>query len=235
MHMQDLNTNRNQIFALDAEAIVTTVQRIQDDLNLLPGLNLPSLKADETAIIIIDMINGFALEGSLASPRVGALIEPISNLIEKCQGMKKVFVCDRHSENAAEFSSYLPHAVEGTEEALIVEVLYKLQDAQTSVIFKNSTNGMMTHEMQAYLAANPEINNFILVGDCTDICVLQFALSLKTYFNEINVQKQVIVPMNLVDTFELEVTAHDGDLMNLFAFYNMKMNGIAIYSHINLI
>lgn len=226
------NNNKKWELETDKEQIIFTIMRIEQDLKQLQALPITSLKPEETAIIIIDMINGFTTSGALASPRIDALVDPIANLMKHSGGMKKVFICDRHPEQATEFESYLPHAIEGTNEALIVEALYKLQDEQTSVIFKNSTNGMMTREMQAYLEANPDIQNFILVGDCTDICVLQFGLSLKAYFNEMNVNKQIIVPMNLVDTFDLEITAHHGDLMNLFAFYNMKMNGIQLYSEI---
>lgn len=228
MAIQETQKSDKFVLDLNMDQVANTIAQIQADLNLVPDMHLTSLKADETAIIIIDMINGFALNGSLSSPRVGALIEPIANLMTASQGMKKIFICDRHPENATEFASYLPHAVEGTDEALIVESLYQLQDEQTSVIFKNSTNGMMTRGMQAYLESNPSISNFVLVGDCTDICVLQFALSLRAYFNEMNLLKQIIVPMKLVDTFDLEATSHHGGLMNLFAFYNMKMNGIQL-------
>lgn len=232
MSNQGFNMNVQMASAFNSEQVMKVIGNIEKDLQQSPTLILPDLKVDETAIIIIDMINGFALEGSLASGRVEALVEPIAALMKASKGMNKVFVCDRHPENAVEFSSYLPHAIQGTNEALIVEPLYALQDEHTSVIFKNSTNGMMTKAMRQYLEANSSISNFVIVGDCTDICVLQFALSLKAYFNEMNIEKSVMVPMALVDTFDLEVTSHDAALMNLFAFYNMKMNGVSLYSNI---
>jgi nicotinamidase-related amidase len=204
------------------------IQKIHDDLIKVPSLSLSELEIDKTVIVIIDMIKGFAIEGALSSKRVTRLIEPIAGLIEMSKGAKKVFLCDRHSENSSEFLSYLPHAIQGTEEALIVDELYALQDELSSVIFKNSTNGMMTKEMRHYLEANPEIKHFIIVGDCSDICVLQFALGLRAYYNEKNIQKDVIVPMAMVDTFNLLDTQHDAGLMNLFTFYNMKMNGIML-------
>lgn len=217
---------------LDIEQAVDMLEAIQDDLKLMPTMKFNFYKADETAIIVIDMINGFALEGALASERVEQLIEPIAGLLEAAQGMKKVFLCDHHLVTSAEFESYLPHAIQGSDEALIVQRLNELQDEQTSVIFKNSTNGMMAPPMQHYLQAHPQIKQYILVGDCTDICVLQFALSLKAYFNEQNEDKAVLVPMALVDTYDLPTAHHGASLMNLFAFYNMKMNGIKLFSDI---
>ncbi len=227
-----MNLNDQPVSAFNVESVMQVIHNIESDLKQRPALPFAELEVSETAVIIIDMINGFALEGSLSSERVEALIEPIAELMKASKGMNKVFLCDRHPENAVEFSSYLPHAIQGTSEALIVEPLYSLQDEHTSVIFKNSTNGMMTKDMRHYLEANSSLKNFVIVGDCTDICILQFALSLKAYFNELNKDKQIMVPMALVDTFDLEVTSHDATLMNLFAFYNMKMNGVSLYSSI---
>ena len=39
-----------------------------------------------------------------------------------------------------------------------------------------------------------EIDAYIITGCCSDICVLQFALTLKTYLNAQNIDKKVIVP-----------------------------------------
>ncbi len=33
------------------------------------------------------------------------------------------------------------------------------------------------------------IDNIIIVGDCTDICIYQFAITLKSYFNQHNIEK----------------------------------------------
>lgn len=225
-------TTMNVSSDAEEERILKTIRAIKSDLDEYPDLEFNGLSKEESIIIIVDMINGFAVEGPLASPRVGGLIEPMTHLLKHSEGIKKVFLCDRHQEHSGEFGSYLPHAIQGTDEALIVKELYELQDMQTSVIFKNSTNGMMTKEMRNYLEAHPKVKNYIVIGDCTDICILQFALSLKAYYNEINLSKNIIVPMSLVETFELKETRHDADLMNLFAFYNMKMNGIELYRNI---
>lgn len=220
-------------FRGSSETMLNTIKRIQMSLEALESVEIGAFEREKTAIIVVDMIKGFALSGALASERVEGLIEPIEALLKSANGMKKVFLCDRHLETAAEFGAYLPHAVEGTDEVMIVDQLYALQDELTSVIFKNSTNGMMAPGMSDYIKAHEsQIDNYIVVGDCTDICVLQFALSLKTYFNERNLIKEVIVPASMVETFDLEVTNHDAELMNLFSLYNMQMNGIRVVKHI---
>ena len=60
----------------------------------------------------------------------------------------------------------------------------------------------------------------------------QLALTLKAFFNESNIKSRIIIPIRGVETFNLEGTNHDGDLMNLFALYNMKINGIELVTNI---
>ena len=70
------------------------------------------------------------------------------------------------------------------------------------------------------------------MGDVTDICVFNFVNTLKAYFNEWNVKARVIVPIKGIETFQLDATYHDAELMNLFALYNMRMNGIEVVEDI---
>ena len=98
------------------------------------------------------------------------------------------------------------------------------------MIFKNSTNGFLEPKFHEWLATHPSVNQFIIVGDCTDICVEQFAITLKTYFNTNNRPSRLIVPIACVETYDLDV--HAGDLMNVIALYKMMMNGIEIISHL---
>jgi len=43
---------------------------------------------------------------------------------------------------------------------------------------------------------------------------------------------EVMTFTTLVETFDLDATNHYGELMNLFALYNMEMNGVKIYKNI---
>ena len=47
-----------------------------------------------------------------------------------------------------------------------------------------------------------DLRSVMIVGCCTDICVLQFALSLKGYINQNDLGIEVIVPKNQVATFD---------------------------------
>ena len=65
-----------------------------------------------------------------------------------------------------------------------------------------------------------------IVGCCTDICVLQIALSLKTYFNKLMLDKDIIVLKDLVATFDSNV--HDAKVYHSFALSLMRNAGIIV-------
>lgn len=197
------------------------------------NIDLDSLNKDNTALLVVDMIVGFVYSGIMSSPRVASIVSNITDLNEKLQGCKKVFFLDAHEEDAQEFDSYPMHCVVGTEEAeLITELKTEYsKGTETTYVYKNSTNGFLSSEFQDWIIKNEdELDNYIITGCVTDICVMQLALSLKAYFNENNKNKRVIVPINSVETYD--GGSHDGDMMNLFALYNMHINGIEIVENI---
>ncbi len=221
-----------EIWKIDSERVLKTIEAIELELGAAKDLCLDTLEEEGTAILIIDMIKGFAKEGCLSSNRVNGLIPRISELLSSSKKINKVFLYDSHPQDAIEFQSYPVHAVCGTEESQIVDELSQYIDKNSVIIHKNSTNAMMTQELRDYLTKHLEIDNYIIIGDCTDICILQCALGLKSYFNELNISKKVIVPYRYVDTYDLDVNHHEAELMNLFALYNMKINGIELYKGI---
>ncbi|QDF64722.1 cysteine hydrolase [Mycoplasma nasistruthionis] len=69
-------------------------------------------------------------------------------------------------------------------------------------------------------------NEFILVGCCTDICVMQLALSLKTYLNKIESEQKIIVFQNATATFD--TPEHEASTYHEFALNIMKQAGVKI-------
>lgn len=208
------------------------IKAIENDITG-KSLELNSLDKNRTAIFIVDMVNGFTYNGALSSPRVSEMSKNIIELNEKTKGFKKVFFLDSHVENSQEFVNFPAHCIKNTDEALLIPELIKFTEEENSVcIEKNSTNGFFSEEFQNWLKSNiEETDNYIITGCVTDICILQFVLSLKAYFNEYNKNKRVIVPKNSVDTYD--GGSHDAYLMNLFALYNMHTCGIEVVEKIN--
>lgn len=197
-------------------------------------IELNSLDKDKTALFVVDMVVGFVYSGVLSSPRVAAIVNNIADLNKKTKGIKKVFFLDKHEKDSQEFKYFPQHCVKDTEESeLITELKTEYSEGlDTYYVEKNSTNGFHSSVFQDWLKKNEnEVDNYIITGCVTDICVLQFALSLKSYFNEKNINKRVIIPKDCVETYD--VGSHDGYLMNLFALYNMHVSGIEIVEKIN--
>lgn len=208
------------------------IRKIEAELNG-KTFDLSSLDKDRTALFVVDMVNGFVYSGALASPRVAAKIEDIVELNKKMKGYKKVFFLDTHNENSQEFRSFPMHCIKGGHEAELISEL-KTEDSEgeeTFYIEKNSTNGFHSEGFKQWLKKyENEVDNYIITGCVTDICILQFSLTLKSYFNEKNIDKRVIVPVNTVETYTFGT--HDGDLINLFALYNMHTSGIEVVDKI---
>jgi len=208
------------------EKSTETLSEIHKWLDSLENLDIKELDSRKTGLIMIDMTNGFAREGALKSERVEALIPEIMKLSSLCDSykVKKVALTDYHKPDSREFDSYPPHCIEDTMECEVVEEIKGLGGYE--LIRKNSTNGFLESGFEKWMKANKEIDCFILTGDCTDICILQLATSLKAWFNQKEKASRIIVPISGVDTYELGI--HNGDLMNVMSLYNMMINGVEI-------
>ncbi|HOM03778.1 MAG TPA: isochorismatase family cysteine hydrolase [Acetivibrio sp.] len=213
---------RNEFLQKSNETIIS----ILDMLENLPVVKLDEIEADKAVLVIIDMTNGFAKEGALKSDAVKELIPKICELGEICNKFKipKIAFADCHTDESPEFDAYPKHCLKGTAESEIVDEIKNI--GGYTLIEKNSTNGFLEEAFRNWLLANPDIDTFILTGDCTDICVQQFAITLKAYFNMKNKRARVIVPLNAVDTYDLGL--HDRNLMNVMAAYNMIINGVEV-------
>lgn len=214
--------NKNEFLKRSVE----TLGEIFDMLAKLPAIQLKDLQGKQTALVIVDMVNGFAREGALKSSRVEGLIPEMAELSKACGELRitKLAFADCHTIASPEFDAYPAHCIEGTSEGEIVDELKEI--GGYTLIPKNSTNGFLEEEFHKWLKENEHINTFIITGDCTDICVQQFAVTLKSWFNMKNKKARVIVPVNTVETYDFGL--HDGDLMNVMALYNMVINGIEV-------
>lgn len=214
------------------EDVMEAIRKIQEELKG-KTLKLTSLDKERTALFVVDMVNGFVYLGALSSQRVADIVCNIEELNKKTLGYKKVFFLDTHSKDSKEFLSFPPHCLKGDREADLVDALRMEESCgeETFYIEKNSTNGFHSEGFKKWLEQyEDKVDNYIITGCVTDICILQFSLTLKSYFNEKNLEKRLIVPVDSVQTYSYGT--HDGDLINIFALYNMHINGIEIVDKI---
>ncbi len=202
------------------------LSELYDQLAAKPRLKLDDFDPSSTALVIVDMINGFVKEGPLSSENALKIVPQITEFLKTCsaRGFSCLFFADRHTEKSPEFGAYPVHCLAGTEQCEPVSEIAEAGGYR--LIYKNSTNGCQEPEFQRWLEENGGVSNFLITGCCTDICVLQFALSLKTEFNRRNRASRIIVPMDLSATYD--APGHIADFIDLVSFYNMHTNGIEV-------
>lgn len=201
-----------------------------NEINGLPTMSLSDFAPEKTAMIVVDVVNGFIREGAMASPLVEDIIPAVAKLMDKCNKAEipVVAFADCHKEDCSEFASFPPHCIENTSESELVDELKKV--GGYFLMKKNSTNGFHEKIFKQCLIQNPTTNTFIVVGDCTDICVMQFCLTLKTWYTQQNRNIDIYIPVNAVETYD--APGHDADFMNIAAYKLMKDSGIRFVKEI---
>ena len=176
------------------------------------------------AFISVDMIEGFCSTGPLASPRVGAIADGIAQTLSAAYAAgarNLVLLEDSHEANCAEFDAFPPHAIKGTDGANTIPQLRKLPFFDELKIFrKNSLSAAYCTEFNEFIAQNPHINTFVVLGDCTDLCVYQLVSHLKLSANEANIRRRVVVPASLVATYD--APGHEGDFYHAMFLRHMQ-------------
>jgi nicotinamidase-related amidase len=208
----------------------------------LPGLALEQVVQDPAgvAIVSVDVTNGFCHEGPLASPRVKGIIAPIVRLFEKAWslGVRHILLPqDAHEPDAVEFGQYPPHCVRGTPEAEPVSEFKALPFFNEMIVMpKNSIQSGLDAEFAGWITSHPQVETYIVVGDCTDLCTYQLAMHLRLDANARQLQRRVLLPADCVDTYDMPVALarqigampHDGDVLHAVFLYHMALNGVEV-------
>ncbi len=219
------------------------LEYLDDWYAALPTLALSDVVGSypaQVALFSVDMINGFCKEGPLAGERVGALAQPVADLFRRAYDLgvrAMVLTQDTHAPDTPEFQAYPPHCVAGTSESFTISELADLPfAAEMTLIAKNSLSSHINTGIDRWMTEHPQVQTFVVVGDCTDLCVYSSAMHLRLEANALNLQRRVIVPAGRVDTFDTPVgvalkagiKAHDADLHHVLFLHHMAMNGVEV-------
>lgn len=149
------------------------------------------------ALVVIDMLHDFlAPDGKLTLGDAGtSVISPVAELVKKArgEGMPVVFIADRHRPDDREFEMFPPHCVDGTPGAEIVADLSPRSGEP--VISKRRYSAFFGTDLDLTLREK-EIGHLVLVGVCTNICVLYTAADAR------NLGYEVTVPSRAVASFD---------------------------------
>ena len=197
----------------------------------LPELELSALEPARTALVSVDVIEGFTRQGALASPRVTAIIPDIVTLLGRLTALgvpttQVAFVQDAHPEDAQEFAAYPPHCVKGSEEAEAVYELQALPDWPRYQHFqKNSIASHTSEGFNAWLAAQ-DVDTIVAVGDVTDLCLYTLALHVQVRNLALTLGQRVIVPETCAQTWD--APDHPGNLYHLLFLHQLARNGVEV-------
>ena len=142
-------------------------------------------------LVVVDMQNDF-VEGALGTKEACAIVPDVVKMIEEFDG-KIVATRDTHMEDYmdSQEGKNLPviHCVKGTDGWKINSEIHKALDERQAVVIDKPTFGSV--ELGEYvrkLDREEAVEEILLIGVCTDICVISNALLLKAYLPEVPVR-----------------------------------------------
>ena len=219
------------------------------------------LGGEATGLVIVDEVNGFATVGSgnLAPPRenpqVTAMIEETARLARgfSAQGWPILAFLDTHVPGKPE-PPYPPHCEAGTgEEDLVPQLQWLGDDPQATLLRKDCINGFVGaiqpdgRNAMVDWVNDKKLQRLVVVGICTDICVMDFVLTMLSARNHdlMPSLKHISVHAGACATYDLsreaaehlglpETACHPQDLTHHLGLYFMAARGAEIADEVVL-
>ncbi len=182
----------------------------------------------EEALFIIDMNIGFCEEGNLADPSIKHIVPNIIPVVRDvlARGEALFVVNDKHNKQSVELLRYPDHCM-GDQESRTIKELAIYEQYANRLFYKNSTCALFAPGMMDTLLEMKKLKKVIITGCCTDICIQNFALALRNFFDEMNINVDIIVPKDAVETFHIP-NVHDRKENNERAYTVMENTGIKL-------
>jgi nicotinamidase-related amidase len=147
-------------------------------------------------VLVIDMLRGFLEEGFplFSGSKARQIIPQVIGLLKGLPEREIIYICDHHQSDDLEFKMFPPHCIEGTVEG---EIIPELRDYPGTIVPKRRYSGFYDTELEGLLKKLSP-SEVIVVGVCTDICVMHTVADLR------NRDYIVEVPKDCVASFDLE-------------------------------
>jgi nicotinamidase-related amidase len=219
------------------------------------------LGAEPVGLVIVDEVNGFATVGAgnlappVDNPQVSAMVAETDRLARAFSdhGWPLLAFLDTHVPGKPE-PPYPPHCEAGTgEENLVPELAWLERDANATLVRKDCINGFVgairkdgSNAVVDWVNAH-KLQRLLVVGICTDICVMDFVLTLLSARNHDLMPglKDISVHAGACATYDLpkevaaslglpETAAHPQDLTHHMGLYFMASRGAEIVGEVVL-
>jgi nicotinamidase-related amidase len=226
-------------------------------LSLAPA----QLGATPSGLVIVDEVNGFATVGAgyLAPPapnaQVARMVEETDRLAKSFSAARRPILAflDTHVPGKAE-PPYPPHCEAGTgEENLVPELAWLEQDPHTTLVRKDCINGFVGsitpeggNRVVDWVNRNA-LTEILVVGICTDICVMDFVLTMLSARNHgmMPSLKEILVYDAGCSTYDLpravaeklglpSSAAHPQDVAHYMGLYFMHSRGAKLVNEVVL-
>lgn len=210
-------------------------------------------------LIIVDEVNGFATvgAGNLApqtpNKQVSVMVSETNRLASSFtkQEMPILAFLDTHDSGKPQLP-YPPHCERGTgEEDLVPELKWLENDPQATLVRKDCINGFIgaiqpdgSNSIIDWVREN-QLTNILVVGICTDICVMDFVLTMLSVRNHgmLHSLKEVLVydkgcstynlPRNIVEEIGLPASAsHPQKITHYMGLYFMASRGAKLVNSV---
>lgn len=211
----------------------------------------------KTGLVLVDVVNGFCTvgAGNLApthsDQQISGMVDESVRLARAfCEKEWPVFAfLDTHHPDVPE-PPYPPHCIAGTDEAKLVPALQWLENESSATIRrKDCIDGFIgsieKDGSNVFIdwVKNNQIEKILVLGICTDICVLDFVCSALSARNRgfLAPLLDVIVYSQGCATFDLPIhiartlkdaAAHPQDLMHHIGLYIAKGRGAKVVSEV---
>nr|GEW52388.1 nicotinamidase 1 [Tanacetum cinerariifolium] len=235
----------------------TTIDLVKNELPV--NEESVTLSGDvSTGLVLVDIVNGFCTVGAgHLAPR--APDKQISRMVDESTQLAKIFCekkwpvfafLDTHHPDVPE-PPYPPHCIDGTDEANLVPDLQWLENESNVTLrrkdcidaflgsFEKDGSNVFVNWVKTY-----HIETILVVGICTDICVLDFVCSALSARNRghLTPLRDVIVYSGGCATFDLPLhvaksipgaLAHPQELMHHVGLYMAKGRGAKVVSEVS--
>ncbi|KAI3451247.1 hypothetical protein Pfo_007912 [Paulownia fortunei] len=239
---------------------MVSLQAVELLTNELPVEQEHIVLSDEvkSGLVLVDIVNGFCTVGcGNLAPQ--APDEQIAGMVDESVKLAREFcgknwpiyaLLDSHHPDIPE-PPYPPHCIAGTDESKLVPALQWLEnEPDVTLRCKGCIDGFLgsmekdgSNVFVDWVKAN-EIKVLLVVGICTDICVLDFVCSALSARNRglLSPLEDVIVYSHGCATFDLPIhvarnirgaIAHPQELMHHVGLYIAKSRGAKVVSEVS--
>ncbi len=197
-------------------------------------MKVKDLKMYKGCLIVVDMVNGFVEEGVLHDKEIKKTVKRQIELIKEAKQAGKliVFIKDTHTKDSTEFERFgnTTHCLEDESESRLIKELEVFEnDEDTISIEKNSTSFMEAPKFRELMRLQQELNEFDIVGCCTDICVANGTIALANYLDQYNRKHTIRVHEDAIATYAEEARSEYVEAAKLL----MKQQGVQLVKKIN--